>query len=266
MSVAAGSDEMRFHILGPLEVWGARSRLDIPSPQLRTVLAALLLRVNRTVTVDELIDGLWGNAPPARPKVALQMAVSRLRRRLTRTGVRAGDEDLTENAALVTRPGGYSLLVPDERLDCLWFEVLVGQARRAADRGDMREAAHGFREALSLWRGRVLSDIQLGGVWETATFGLEEARLSATHDRIEAEFTLGNHAEMIGELTTLSATYPLDERIYHQLMVALVRSRRRGDALNVYHRARRVLVDGLGVEPGAELRQLHEVILRRESA
>ena len=240
---------MDFRILGPLEVVadGRVVRLNAAKP--RALLAILLLHANEPVSSDRLIDDLWAGRPPATAAKVLQTYVFQLRKAL-------GD------ARIVTRPTGYELSVDPTRLDLHRFERLVIEARGAAPPA----GAQNLRDALALWRGPPLADFTYEP-WAQAEIGrLEELRLEALQERIDADLALGRHADLIGEVELLVAQHPLLERPRGQLMLALYRSGRQADALEAYRDARETLVAQLGIEPGSALRHLEQAILNQDPA
>ena len=244
---------MQFRVLGPLEVESQGRLVPIAAAKERTLLALLLLRANAPVSRDRLIDELWGESPPPTARHTLEAYVSRLRRTLTAAG---------DGAHIETQPGGYLFRVGGDQLDALRFERLVGEGKRAL-RADPREADLKLTRALELWRGDVLGDLALDvGVVEASR--LEELHLEALELRVDARLELGLHRELVAELTPLVAAHPLRERFRSQLMLALYRSGRQADALEEFRRARRRLVEELGIEPGAELQQLQAAILRQD--
>ncbi len=245
---------MLFRLLGPLEVSDGDHALPIGEGRQRAVLVLLLLHRNETVSSDRLIDALWGETPPATAAKVLQNHVGQLRRALDD---RAGQR-------LQTRDHGYVLRVSDDELDLECFERLVdeGGAALAAERP--AEAAARLREALALWRGPALADVAYQAFARPETVRLEERRIEALEQRIDADLALGRHADVVAELEGLVARHPLRERLRAQLMVALYRCGRQADALEAYGAARHVLLDELGVEPGPELRELQEAILRQD--
>ncbi|MEU2333656.1 BTAD domain-containing putative transcriptional regulator [Streptomyces sp. NPDC006654] len=239
---------MRFGILGPLDLrTDDGTPLDPGGPRPRALLALLLLDAGRAVSTRRLIDGLYGAEPPAGAANALQSQISRLRRRLAPHG---------EIEATAT---GYRLVTPRGSVDAHRFEELSAAGRAALAAGDHAEAAARLREALALWRGPALPDLPDAGA-EAAR--LEELRLAAVQDRIEAELALGGGAELVPELRALLAGRPLSERLYGQLMRALHASGRPAEALTVFEEARRALADHLGADPSPELAELHLELLR----
>jgi DNA-binding SARP family transcriptional activator len=238
-----------FRLLGPLEVLVDGTPLRIAAAKPRALLALLLLNRNRVVPTERLIDELWGDEPPARATKALQVYVSQLRKAL-------GAE------RLVTRPPGYELRVGEGELDVDRFEALTGAARATTD---PKDAAAGFGEALALWRGPALREFRSEPFAETAAARLEDLRLAAVEDRIQAELEAGASGQAIPELEELVAAEPLRERPRELLMLALYRSGRQADALDVYRRTRELFVDELGIEPGPALRELEQAVLRQDS-
>jgi DNA-binding SARP family transcriptional activator/predicted negative regulator of RcsB-dependent stress response len=251
---------MEFRILGPVEVWDGARRLDLGGPKPRALLAILLLHANQVVSTDRLVDELWGEAPPPTARSLVQVYVSRLRQTLHRCG-----DGSTPSPVLVTRPSGYLLRVEPGELDLDRFEELTIQARRAAADGDLARAAEGWRAALALWRGPALADAS-SEVLRRAVPRLEEARLVALEERLEADLSLGRHLELVGELEALVGEHPLRERLRRQLMLALYRSGRQAEALAVYHSTRQVLVEELGLEPSLALQELERAILLGDPA
>lgn len=246
------SAELDFRILGPLEVVN-RESLALGGPKQRAVLAVLLLHRGKVVTTDRLIDAVWDESLPARPHKSLQVYVSNLRKVL-------GDQ------LLVTRGRGYLLAVAADHVDAERFSVLARRGKRALERGDARRAQQMLRSALALWRGSPLGDLANERFAQPEVARLQEARLNALGDLIEAELALGQHLVLVPELEALVRTHPLWERLYGQLMLALYRSGRQADALACYQRARRQLLDELGVEPGARLKEVQHQILTQNPA
>jgi predicted ATPase/DNA-binding SARP family transcriptional activator len=243
-----------FRILGPLEA----SRDGVPLPlggaKQRTLLATLVVNANRVVSTDELVDALWGERPPETVRNTLQVYVSQLRKLL-------GAE------ALETAPtGGYRLVIEPDALDVTRFDRLVEEGRAALARGQAELAADLLREALALWRGAPLADVAWQPLLQAERARLEELRLGATEDRLEAELALGRHGAVISELEQLIVEHPLRERLRGQLMLALYRAGRQADALDLYQRTRRLLVDELGLEPGTALQALERAILEHDPA
>jgi DNA-binding SARP family transcriptional activator len=237
---------MDFRILGPLEVRDGDRQLALGGTRQRALLGLLLLHANEVVSSDRLVDELWGEAEGSK---ALQVAVSRLRKVI--------GPDL-----LVTRSPGYELRVAPGELDLHRFEALVAEARAAEDAA---AASQALNRALELWRGPPLDDLSFEASLQTELARLEELRLAALEDRIEADLSLGRHREAIGELERLTALHPLRERLRGQLMLALYRSGRQAEALEVYRETRRTLVEELGIEPSRDLKDLERAILAQDS-
>lgn len=246
---------MRFGILGPLRVGDGAGDRAVTANRDRVVLAMLLLRANHVVPVDDLIDAMWADGPPATARGQLQSCVSRLRRLLTAAG---GSAD-----AVVSDPAGYAVLVGAGDLDADVFADLVRRARAAAGADRLDEALELFRAALDLWRGPALPGIASPAVRQGATV-LDEQHVAAIEDRLDVELALGRHREILAELTGLVERHRLRERLRGQLMTAYHRSGRQAEALAEYRRIRDTLRDELGIEPAAALRDLHRRLLTGE--
>ncbi len=238
---------MDFLILGPLEVRAHGGTLPVGGPRQRALLAILLLNANRVVARDRLLEELSGGETASH---TLTNQVSRLRKVL-------GD------SRLLTQAPGYLLRVEPGELDRDRFLALL-EAGRASD--DPPLAGAQLREAESLWRGRALADVELGGGARVELARLEELRLCAVEARIDAELALGGHDVLVGELDALAREHPLREHLRGQLMLALYRAGRQEEALAVYRDARARLVEELGLEPGPRLRELEGAILRQDPA
>ncbi|MGH3730362.1 MAG: AfsR/SARP family transcriptional regulator [Micromonosporaceae bacterium] len=231
---------LQFGILGPVEVW-LGTGLTVPSAKPRALLAALLLGANRAQETDWLIEAVWGERPPPGASDRLAELVCGLRRMIGRR--------------LVAHSTGYLLDVEPSQLDLWLFEEAVRRARIDLAARDYPAAAAGLRAALTLWRGCALANVDSRLLRELEAPRLEEQRLSAIEDRIEADLRLRRHAMVIGELRTLTSTHPLRERFWRHLIIALYRCRQRDAALAAYGHAEQTMQD-LGVTPGAPLRQL----------
>ena len=231
---------MEFRILGPLEVRFGERVLPLSGARQRTVLALLLLRAGEVVSSDRLIDELWGERPPPSGIDALQMCVSRLRKVLP-------------EGTVVTEGRGYRLAVAGEQIDAGRFERLAGEGRAALAEGDPERAARLLREALGLWSGPALADFAYAPFAQGEIARLEELRVLALEERLEADLACGRSAELVGELEALVGAHPLRERLRGQLMRALYRSGRQAEALAAYQDARRALGRRVGhrAEPGA---------------
>ncbi|MGW0510919.1 BTAD domain-containing putative transcriptional regulator [Streptomyces olivaceoviridis] len=239
---------MRFGILGPVEIRTDDGAPLYPGgPRPRALLTLLLLDAGRAVSVERLLDGLYGAEPPAGALGALQSQISRLRRRLApHAGVDAG-------------PAGYALAVAPDTVDVHRFARLAAEGRTALTAGDHQRAAALLRDALALWRGPALPDLPDAHADRAR---LEELRLAVVQDRTDAELGLGGGPELVPELRALLRERPLDERLYGQLMRALHAAGRSAEALAVFEEARRSLADELGADPSPALSALHLHLLR----
>jgi DNA-binding SARP family transcriptional activator len=239
---------VEFRVLGPVEVRDGDRLVDVPTAKARSLLVALLLRANRVVTVEELVDQVWDDSPPANPRGAVQTNIQRLRRALGR-----------EASELIrTRTPGYAIEVKPRQLDLLGFRELVDQARRADSLVSRYEL---LSEALALWRGPPLGGVSSESLTREEAPRLAEERLAAQEQLVDVELELGHHARVVPELTALTSKHPLRERPWAQLMLALYRCGRQGEALQAYRTITRHLVEELGIDPGEELRRLHQGIL-----
>ncbi|MGP3919124.1 BTAD domain-containing putative transcriptional regulator [Nonomuraea sp. 10N515B] len=247
---------MEIRLLGPIEVWCDGRQLALGGRKPRALLAALLLDAGRAVTVERLMEAIWRDDPPQTARGVLHTYVASLRRAFERAG-RPG--------IIVSHQVGYTAEIPPDALDKNVFERLVSQGRRAAREESHREAGEAFRAALALWRGPALGG--LGDTYLSAEAArLEEVRLAVLEERIAADLATGGGEGLIDELTELVAAHPVRERLRRDLMVVLYRAGRQADALAVYQQGRIALIDELGIEPGPELRQAHEAILRSDTA
>src|SRR5918996_908227 len=245
--------ELDVRLLGPLEVSRQGRAVPIGGPKPRALLAALALDARRVVSVDGLLESLWPGEPPETAAHAVQVYVSQLRKVL-------GPDTIT------TRPPGYVLELDPGGVDVHRFARLVGEGRETLGAGDPATASSTLREALALWRGPALADFTYEPFAQTEIARLEELRVVALEERIEADLALGRHTEVVSELEALVESQPLRERPRGQLMLALYRSGRQADALAAYREARETLVEELGIEPGPELRKLEGAILRQDEA
>lgn len=242
---------MDFGILGPLRIRVADNAVVVRAAKQRSLAAGLILHANKIVTVDELTELLWDEQPPPGARGAVQAYVMRLRHAL-------GD---TPGQQLIrTAADGYLFATPPETVDHVRFRRLACMADRSAAAGQLSLASRQLDEALELWRGPAFADIE-SDLLRREVPVLAEQRLIAIERRIEIELALGHHRRVISELRALVAEHPLRERYWYLLMLALHHSGWRADALAAYRRARRLLTDELGIEPGDELRKLHEAVL-----
>ncbi|WP_433271612.1 AfsR/SARP family transcriptional regulator [Actinosynnema sp. CS-041913] len=242
-------------LLGPVEVSGPHGLVPWSGARRRSVFALLALSPGRLVPGSRLIDGLWGDEVPATALKTLQSHVAQLRKGLSAAGL---------DGLLVTRDPGYLILVDSALVDAHRFEEHARVGRRALDHGDVRAAVERFEAGLALWRGDPLADCPVTGWAGAEITRLSETRALVEEQRITALCLLGRHAEAIGELERLVARYPLREKLWELLMAAQHRSGRPADALRTYRRVRVMLVDEVGLEPGAGLRKLEAAVLAGE--
>ncbi len=245
---------MRFRLLGPLEIRAGEDWRGIGAPKWRSVLAALLIHPGQIVPADVLINEVWGDGPPAKATNLISIYVLRLRRLL----------DDTDSTLLVTRAPGYQLRLGSTDTDAQLFETMVRDGRRALAAGDPQDAASQLAEALMLWHGSPLADVPPTPLVEAEAERLAELRLDAVELRITAELACGSHAQVVPELRRLLADHPLREGLWLLLMRALGGAGRHAEALDAYGQARSAIADELGVDPGAELRQLYADMLAQD--
>ena len=227
--------------------------VPVRAGKLAALLAVLLLRRNEVVPSDRLVEDLWGGEAPTTALKTLQLYVSQLRK-------------LLPAETLVTRAPGYVLNVGPDEVDADEFEELLASGRQALEAEEPERAAATLRRALALWRGAPLADFTYDEFARGEIERLEELRLEALEERIDADLARGRHADVVGELEALTRAHPLRERLCAQLMRALYRCGRQADALAVFRDARRRLDDQLGIEPGPELRELEGAILRQDES
>jgi DNA-binding SARP family transcriptional activator len=252
---------VEFRLLGSLEVIIGGASVDVGGTQPRTVLAMLLVAGGRMVPAESIIEALWGHNPPDSAAGTLQSYVSRLRRVLVPGGARGEAAKV-----LAWDSPGYKLVVGASALDVHRFEALADQGRGLLLASDAEGARAVLDDALALWRGPALLEFaHLDFAWGFAA-KLEERKLVATEDRIDADLRLGRHAAVVGELGELVATHPLREQLRHHLALALYRSGRQAEALRVLDDARRTLRDQLGIDPGRPLVDLETAILNHDPA
>lgn len=241
---------MDIRVLGPLGVFDEGRQVALGGRRQRSVLAGLVVYADETVSTERLIQFVWGEDPPPTARKSLQVYVSRLRRVLG-------------GSAVTYSPGGYLLRLDEATIDAHRFEDLAHQARLLLDK-DPQTAIVLFDAALALWRGSPLSDIDAEGDLIPYVERLREARIAAVEDRADAALALGQHGELVGELYNLVETYPLRERLWSQLMMALYRSGRQAEALRAFQRCRQILAEELGIEPSIPLQRLEERILHQD--
>lgn len=242
-----------FSILGPLRVTNAGRALKPGGPRPRALLAALLVRAGQPVSLAGLVDALWGERPPASAVANVHTYVSRLRQDLADIGL---------PGRLVTGSSGYRLLVEPDQVDSELFEGAAGRAREAFASGDAVTAVARWEEAWSVWRGAPLEDVPRAGWLEAEAVRLEEVATAAREDCADARLGAGHYSGVITELGALVRQQPLREGLWRRLMQAQHQAGRRAEALETYRAVREVLVEAVGVEPCAEIRDLHQEILR----
>jgi DNA-binding SARP family transcriptional activator/pimeloyl-ACP methyl ester carboxylesterase len=256
-SPPTGARMVEFHILGPVEVTSGGRSLAIGGARTRAVLAMLLTNANKVVSAGRLVDDLWPEFAPERATANLQVRLSELRKTLRSVG---------EGDRLLTRSPGYLLQVTPEELDVLRFGQLAAAGREALAAGDPARAVALLDQALALWRGPALADLDQLQFACAERARLEEVRLGALESRIDAQLADGRHNETIAELEALTAEHPLRERFWYQRLLAFYRSGRQADALRAYRQLRSAMVEQLGIEPVPELRELEARILRQDPA
>jgi DNA-binding SARP family transcriptional activator/streptogramin lyase len=244
---------LRFRLLGPLEVLRGDEPLPLGGERQRGLLALLLLHANELVTTEYLAEQMFGADASEASIRTVRVAVSRLRR-------------LLDEETLVTRPGGYLVHTDAEQLDVAEFEALVAEGRDALDAGEASAAAVAFRDALALFRGPPLADLALLDFLQPEVRRLEQLRLSTVMDRIDADLALGRAAEVVPDLEALVRANVYQERLRGQLMLALYRSGRQTDALEVYRQTRELLAEEVGLEPSRSLQALERRILQHDPA
>ncbi len=252
----AGEVSLRFCVLGPLRAYRGDAELTLGWPRQRAVLAALLMRAGQVVSRDELIDAVWGTDPPTTAANVVHAYIAGLRRTLEPDRGRREPGTLLASAS-----PGYVLRLPAEWLDHAVAARHLADARRAQEAGELKGAVAAFDAALALWQGIPLAGVP-GPLAEIERARLAELRLSIIEDRADTMLRLGMAADLIGQLHTLVTENPFRERLAGLLMRTLHATGRQAEALAVYRDTRRLLVAELGVEPGSELRQLHDSILK----
>jgi predicted ATPase/DNA-binding SARP family transcriptional activator len=245
---------VEFRVLGTLEVLdNGRQPVELRGNKLRTLLAALLLRAGQPVSADRLADLLWGDSPPSGAANALQAQISKLRRLLV-------------DAPVEGRDGGYALAIDADQIDSERFTQLAEAGHDHLTAGRPAEASAVLREALALWRGPAFADFAFDEFAQSPRTRLEEMRLTVTEDRIDADLAVGRHEAVVAELEGLVHDHPLRERLWGQLMVSLYRCDRQSDSLRAFQRARDMLADELGLDPGPALRELERQVLTQDVA
>ncbi|MCX4386270.1 AfsR/SARP family transcriptional regulator [Micromonospora peucetia] len=250
---------MKFSVLGTTEVTHHNHHLELGGIRQRAILGYLILNANKVVATSQILNAMWNGNPPPTARKMVQNAVSGIRRILTT------NTDPTTTPHLRTHPPGYQLRIDTETIDLYQFRRLVREGRHATTNNNHTHAAHTLHQALNLWRGRALADLVETGTNWSELAAIEDERLSALEDRLDAELHCGKHREITPELEILTTTEPLRERLCHQFMLALYRSGRQVDALRVYRRTREALIDNLGLEPGRHLQELQQRILEHDA-
>ncbi len=244
---------MRYEIMGPLRVMDGEDESTIKARKVEILLTVLLVRANQVVAGDQLIREIWGEVPPRRATAALHVYVSQVRKFLKRPG--------RQDGPVLTKPPGYMLSLGSDELDLRGFDRLVTDGRECFRARNFEAAARSFESALALCRGPMADSGCRGPILEGFHTWFDEARLECVEMLMDARLALGRHRELISDLYRLGTEHPLRETFHRQLMVALHRSDRQADALQVYQRARRALNDELGLEPGRALQEMRQAIL-----
>ncbi|WP_433003613.1 AfsR/SARP family transcriptional regulator [Kribbella sp. CA-294648] len=240
---------MQFGILGPLTIVREGRPVRLETPKLRVLLASLLVRPNKAASFSDLGRRLWVDQPPRNPRHVIHTYVTRLRRTI-------GDQQIR------TCPGGYLIEAGPDQLDLLHFEQLVREADTSTELCQRAKLLH---SATDLWRGEPFADIDSPVLHNEDVTPLVERRLLAEERRIDADLELGRHAELVPDLRALVARHPLREKLWTQLAVALFRSGRRADALATYREVDHILATEVGINPGPELRDLHQAMLTNDA-
>src|SRR5439155_3165760 len=248
---------MDFRILGSTEVLDGTRRVELPAGRGRALLALLILHAGEPVAADRIVDELWGEDPPRTADTVVQGLVSRLRRAFEPGRGRGGHSE-----PLQTVGNGYRLAVDPESVDADRFKRLLDEASDATP--EARSAK--LSAALGMWRGPALADFTYEPFAQRAIAALDELRIEAIEDRFEADLALGRGGELVDELEEMIAAHAFRERLRGFLMLALYRAGRQAEALEAYRRARSLLIEEIGLEPGPALRELQAAILRQDPA
>jgi DNA-binding SARP family transcriptional activator len=246
-----------FGVLGPLLVTANGTRMPLGAPKQRAVLAMLVINRNRPVSVDSLISGVWDEDPVPAARISIQSHVSNLRRLL-----RTAEAD--PNQVLASIPPGYQLSVADDDCDLGRFSIEKAAGAQAAAAGRFEEASSHLSAALREWRGPVLDDLREFAFVDAFATALVEDKVAVHTARAAAEIACGRAETVIGELEAITAEHPYREPLWAQLMTAYYVAERQSDALGAYRRLKTALADGLGIDPGPTVSELHERILRQE--
>lgn len=254
------AERLYFQLLGPLEVLRDAEICTPSAPKQRALLALLLIHANELLTTTTIIDCLWESEPPRTARAALQMYVHALRLILDPCK-NARRNAARQNPVLATRPFGYILHIQSDQTDLAEFRKLASRGRSWQLAGECAKAHTEYNQALAICRGSALTGLPRLSLVDSFRMRLEEERLAILEERIASDLCLGHSQGTIGELIELCDKYPLREAFYEQLMVAMCLAGRRAEALEVYRRARRVLIDQLGIPPGPQLRAAQQAIL-----
>jgi len=245
------TSDIDFRVLGPLVVRCADDTIEFNGNRQQTLLSMLLVEANRIVTIDRLVDAVWGEDPPVSARSQIRICVSQIRRKLADHG---------HGGLIETHYGSYLIRVPPPLVDLYRFEEYAVVGRKAAQQGDLNRAAHYLRMALEQW-GAPLPSASGGNRIRSLLVKLDEDRSTVAEEYIVTMLDLGRHREIVGELSWYATEFPYRESITAQLMLALFRSGRKADALDLYRQTRRRFVAELGIEPGPELRTVEQFIL-----
>ena len=255
---------MYIRVLGPLSIHHGKVEMMLSAQQPSTVLALLLLNNVRVVPVSELIDEIWKEAPPKTARTALRTYVCHLRKKLSQTTGRTLAE--VAETTLQTVQNGYRFVAEPEQFDLDLYHRLQRAGTKAMIAGDFRSAAQCFHEALRLWRGPAVADVELGTRIRAEVAALEQSRMTMQDYRIELELRLGRHREILSELAVLTARNDFHENLHAQYMIALYRSGYRVRALEAFHKIRHNMLHELGLEPSLRLRKCHQAVLTLDPA
>lgn len=251
-------------VLGPLELLAGGASIVPSASKPCQIVAMLALQAGHVVTTDELIDEIWDQRPPRSAAATVQTYIMHLRRRLQRVLDGQAGVSSAKNV-LITHRSGYLLAIEPDDVDAVRYDRLSALGRRAVADADYATASHVLSEALDLWRGPALVGVPVGPELGIEALRLEESRLATLDLRIDADLRLGRHNQLLGELAALCAKYPTLENFCAQHMLALYRSGRQSQALQVYRELRRKLVEEIGIEPSPRLRQVHQAMLAADS-
>lgn len=255
---------MYIRVLGPLSIHHGSAEVTPTAQKPCTVLTLLLLNHARSVTVSALIDELWKESPPKTARAALQNYVFHLRKKLTQTTGCTLDE--VSESMLQTVRNGYRFIIDPGQFDLESYRRLQRTGDRAMAAGDLHSAAQHLRQALTMWRGPAVADVEPGSRIRAEVAALEQSRMTMRDYRIELELRLGQHREILSELVVLTAHDHFHENLHAQYMIALYRSGYRIRALEAFHRLRHNLLNSFGLEPSPRLKKLHQAVLTLDPA